>query len=188
MIDLLKGTPLPQDWMALGGILSAAVALGAAFYFLVYQGQMNEVARIGLEDGTVIANLEKARQIEREIGKLKTETEEIELLVSTFERRLPSQKQLTQLIIDLEDMENKEEVKLKIRPFEPEKGENKETIRYEVEAKGTYHNVASFINRLERYERYLKVEKLTLKAAEGQTTAQFMLFTYTFIEDNAGGA
>lgn len=187
MIDILRGTPQPQDWMALGGILTAAAVVGAAFYFLVYQGQLQEVDRIEIEDGAVVANLEKARQIERDIEKLKEETENIEILVRDFERRLPSKRELTRLQGKIEGFASQEEVKLRIRPRNAILDANKETIPYEIRAVGAYHKVASFINQLERYERYLKVSELSLSENDGETSVDFMLHTFIFIEDSAGG-
>jgi Tfp pilus assembly protein PilO len=187
MVDILKGTPLPQDWMALGGILSAAAAVGAAFFFLVYQVQLEEIGRIEAEDRIVMANLKKAQQIEREIEKLREETEEILLLVTSFEQRLPSSRELVQMQTDIEDMAIAVDVKMKVDPRPPIIDASKETILYSVEATGTYHKVATFINLLERYVRYLKVSDLKLKSEKGETSAVFTLYTYTFIEDKTGG-
>ena len=187
MIDILKGTPLPQDWMALGGILSAAAAVGAAFFFVVYQEQLEEIGRIEAEDRIVMANLEKVRKIESEIENLRRETEEILLLVTSFEERLPSTRELVQMQTDIEDMANAVDIKMKVDPRPPIIDASKETIPYSVKATGTYHKVATFINLLERYVRYLKVSDLKLKSEKGETSAAFTLYTYTFIEENTGG-
>lgn len=187
MIDILKGTPLPQDWMALGGILSAAAAVGAAFFFLVYQVQLEEAARIEAEDSIVVANLEKVRKIESEIENLRRETKEISELVASFEQRLPSSRELVQMQTDIEDMAIAVDIKMKVDPRTPIIDASKETIPYSVKATGTYHKVATFINLLERYVRYLKVSDLKMKSEKGETSASFTLYTYTFIEDNTGG-
>ena len=62
--------------------------------------------------------------------------------------------------------------------------ENKETIPYHVVARGHFHNVANFVNQLERFKRFLKITELDMKNIEnGEVEAQFTLNTYRFVQE-----
>jgi Tfp pilus assembly protein PilO len=65
--------------------------------------------------------------------------------------------------------------------------ERKETIPYSVTARGNFHQIIQFINRLERFQRYLKVSDLNIgKEDEGVAQASFTLSTYRFIQSEEG--
>ena len=65
-----------------------------------------------------------------------------------------------------------------------------ETIPYTVDARGTFHQVAGFVNRLERFTRYLKVSDLTMKLPKDDVSiceAEFTLSTFRFLQTGPGG-
>ena len=59
----------------------------------------------------------------------------------------------------------------------------RETIPYFVTAKGNFHQIVSFINKLERFQRYLKISDLKIgKEEDGVADATFTLSTFRFIQ------
>jgi len=60
---------------------------------------------------------------------------------------------------------------------------NKETIPYEIIARGDFHEIVQFINLLERDQRYLKVSNLDIgEEIAGISEATFQLSTFRFIQ------
>ncbi|HQK75497.1 MAG TPA: type 4a pilus biogenesis protein PilO, partial [Candidatus Hydrogenedentes bacterium] len=63
------------------------------------------------------------------------------------------------------------------------------TIPYRIVVRGSFHDIAEFINRLERFKRYLKVSELQVgPEKDGVSEAEFTLSTYTFVENDTEGA
>jgi Tfp pilus assembly protein PilO len=62
---------------------------------------------------------------------------------------------------------------------------SKETIPYKVTARGTFHQIVSFINRLERDDRYLAISDLDIKEEQaGVSEATFTLSTFRFLKSS----
>lgn len=190
MMDFLKGTVTPKDWAATAGILSVTAGIVVAFFFLVHQGQREEISLIKADDLQVFADLTEARRINGEINELRDETAKIEKLVGDFEERLPSTREISMLLKEFENMAAEEDIDVELAPLARSQDKNKETIPYKIVARGSYHQVASFINRLERFKRYLKISDLSVGPHEdGMTETQFTLNTYRFLsEDTEAGS
>lgn len=185
MMDFLKGTVTTRDWIAVAGIIGVAAALSAAFIFLVHQKQQEEIAQVRADDALVMADLEQAIDIKNKIDDLRTETASIEKLVREFEERLPSKREIPTLLREFEYMAAEEDLDVELSPLSRNKDERKETIPYKIVARGGFHQIASFINRLERFKRYLKISNLDIGASEeGISTAKFTLNTYRFIQQS----
>ena len=59
-----------------------------------------------------------------------------------------------------------------------------------IEVTGNYHNLASFFDRLSKFERLFNIENFTIRAVPNQTdeltiAASFTAKTYIFLEDAA---
>ena len=189
MMEFLKGTVTPKDWAATAGILSVTAGVVLAFFFLVHQGQRNEIALIKADDHQVFADLTEARRINSEIDELREETAKIEKLVGDFEERLPSTREISMLLKEFENMAAAEDIDVELSPLARSQDSNKETIPYSIVARGSFHQVASFINRLERFKRYLKISDLNIGPEdEGVTEARFTLNTYRFLNQPTGAA
>ncbi|MEK7793273.1 MAG: type 4a pilus biogenesis protein PilO [Candidatus Hydrogenedentota bacterium] len=183
MIDFLKGTITPRDWAISCSIAAIAVAIAVGFYLVVNSNQTTKLEAIQASDAQIMKDLDQARQIERNIGELEAQTSQIKALVSQFEERLPTEREIVTLIVDFETMGGEEDVKVSLDRLEPSRDERKETIPYNVIARGTFHQVTSFINRLERFRRYLKVTGLSVtRTQDGATEARFTLNTYRFLQ------
>ena len=188
MMNFLKGTITPKDWAINAGILAVAVAIVAAFYFMVHTGQRTSLAVIMADDAQVSADLTEARRIDSAIGGLRDETAKIEKLVGDFEERLPSHREIPTLLKEFEAMAAEESIDVELSPLARSQDGRKETIPYSIVAHGNYHQIAGFVNRLERFKRYLKVSDLTVgPSKEGITTAHFTLNTYRFLQETKDG-
>lgn len=182
MINFLRGKVTPKDWVTVALLLGVTAALVVAFYMLTYQEQLVNIEKRTDENANVEADLVKAREIHENIETYIKETDEIRSLVKEFGLRLPSKREVATLIRDFERMATDEQVAINASQLKKNIQGQKETIPYRIEATGTFHQVASFINRLERFERYLKITDLEmLPNKDGLATFRFTLNTYRFL-------
>lgn len=183
MIEFLKGTVTPRDWAAVAGILGATAAMIITFYAIVHLHQKGELVQLHTDDNQVYGDLVQARRINKGIDALREETERTEKLVSEFEERLPSRREIPTLLKEFEAMAAEDDLDVELSPLTRSKDTRKETIPYSIVARGGYHQVVSFINRLERFKRYLKISDLNIgPSVQGVTTARFTLNTYRFLQ------
>ncbi|MCH7958823.1 MAG: type 4a pilus biogenesis protein PilO [Candidatus Hydrogenedentes bacterium] len=183
MSDFLSGTVTSKDWMAVGGILGAAALVAVGFYFAVNRSQQNERLQVISNDNQVFADLTKARERQEGIEALRMETDSIQRLVTEFEERLPSRREIPMLLKEFEAMAAEEDIDVELSPLARDRDARKEIIPYRIVARGSFHQVASFINRLERFKRYLKISNLEVgPTKDGVTRAEFTLNTYRFLK------
>ena len=181
-MEALKGKVTPKDWMAVGGILAVVAAVLALYFFFVHNAQGLKLDQLNADISAIQRDLQEAHAKEKNIAALREETAKIQSLVSDFEKRLPSQREIPDLVRQFEQMANDVGLSHALKPESPIRDERKETIPYSITTYGTFHQTASFVNRLERFERYLKVSNLKMEEEkEGVSKATFTLSTYRFL-------
>ncbi len=181
-MEALKGKVTPKDWMAVGAVLGVVAAILALYILFVHSGQRAKLELITADINAIQRDLQEAHAKEKNIAALREETAKIQVLVSDFEKRLPSQREIPDLVRQFEQMANDVGLSHALKPETPIRDERKETIPYSITTNGTFHQTASFINRLERFERYLKVSDLKLEEEkENVSKATFTLSTYRFL-------
>ena len=75
---------------------------------------------------------------------------------------------------------------IQLEPLDKTEDSRKLTIRYKVTASGSFHDIMTFVNQLERDDRYLKISDLDIGPEElFVSKATFTLSTYRFIQTKA---
>ena len=135
-------------------------------------------------------DLKKAQQLAKDIDELRAKTSETERLVQEFSDQLPSEREIATLVTQFEDIAQEVGgVDVEMRAQTAVQEGPKLTIPYRIVVHGNFHDIADFINRLERFKRYLKVSDLDIdRQEEGVSKAEFTLSTYTFVESGTGDA
>lgn len=183
MLEFFKGTVTPKDWAAVGGIVGFTVVLVAAFYFLMLSPQKEHYAELEAQDQQLLANLSTARETEKNIDVLRAEAGKIAKLVEEFEQRLPDSQEIPMLLKQFEGFANDIGLQVELSMMPTITDEKKETIPYMVTAKGSFHQIVMFMNRLERFQRYLKISGVTIgEEKEGVSQATFTLSTFRIIQ------
>lgn len=183
MIDALKGTVTPKDWVFVGGVLFLTLFLGAVFVFFVRAGQVARSDALAAEIEELEGAVEQARETRNNIEELREETAQIQTLVEEFARRLPARREIPQLMGEFENLAQEVGVDVELAQLSRIRDMRKETIPYNVTAYGDFHQIVNFVNRLERFERYLKISELDIsEQLQGVCEAEFTLSTYRFLE------
>jgi type IV pilus assembly protein PilO len=181
MMDFFKGTVTRQDWVAVGTILGVVLLVVAVFVFFVHAEQTERLTQLDSELASAKQKLQEALVTQRNFEKLREETERVGKLVEDFEKRLPDKREMPTLLRGFEALAAEVGVQVTLKTLEPVLDDRKETMPYEVVATGDFHRITSFINRLERHERYLKVSNLSIsEQKDGMAEAKFTLSTYSF--------
>jgi Tfp pilus assembly protein PilO len=189
MMDFFKGTVTRKDWIAVGVILGSTLLVSAVFVFLVHAEQKDKLATVQGELGVAEGDLRKAQETKLNIDKLREETEKVKALVTDFEQRLPDKRDMPKLLEQFEQMAHEVGLEVTLTSQDPVIDEKKETIPYSVVARGNYHQIVNFINRLERFERYLSISNLDIsEQKEGISEAKFTLSTFSFRQPGAAPA
>ncbi len=190
MIDMLKGTVTSKDWMFVGVVLGLTLVVCAVFFFFVYQPELERLDTTKSQLNQARQERSRAQELAANIHTLRAETAQITKLVTEFEERLPSEREIAILLTQFEDIAGDVGgLDLEMRPQTPRTEGTKLTIPYRIVVRGNYHRIAEFVNRLERFRRYLKVSDLRIeRQRDGVTEAEFTLSTYTFVEQGTGGA
>lgn len=182
MMELLKGAITPRDYAISGGIAAAAVVVALAFYFFIYSAQVADMNKVNAQLREVQANLNLANQTKDNIAQLRADKSKMEELVAQFEHRLPESREIPTLLKQFEGFAGEIGLNVQLSQLPRITDTNKETSPYSVKAWGSFHQIVSFINRLERFQRYLKVSDLKIVENEKGAEASFTLSTFRFIQ------
>lgn len=183
MLDFFKGTVTAKDWAFVGVVLGISGLLCAGFYFGIFKGQQAKLdtARLTLEDTK--KELREARETKAKFAEFKVEAEKASRLVEMFEERLPEEREIPRLLEQFEKKGDDLGLSVELTQLPTMTDANKETIPYEIIARGDFHEVVQFINLLERDQRYLKVSNLDIgEEIAGISEATFQLSTFRFIQ------
>lgn len=183
MMEFFRGKVTPPDIMFAGAVLAVAAVVAGAYYFLLHTRAIEEHRVLEADLKTVQADLKQAREFQANIDKLREEATKWEELVTSFERRLPDEREIPQLLRKFEQLGYDSGLRVELSQLRSTTDTKKETIPYQVKAFGNFHQILEFINQLERYDRYLKISDLNIEEEEsGVSTAEFVLSTFRFIK------
>jgi type IV pilus assembly protein PilO len=179
-----------KNWPWYGYVLLAAIIFGLA-YFLYFKPQQAEYARIKAErlqvENEVLQLQEKKKQldkIEAEIAALTGQLQELQKIIPQKEEIDVILRMIQQMALDS---------RLDIIRFTPRGEVNRDFYAERpipIEVTGNYHNLASFFDRLSKFERLFNIENFAIRALPNQTddltiAANFTAKTYIFLEEKA---
>jgi Tfp pilus assembly protein PilO len=117
---------------------------------------------------------EQAR-IER-IPVLEKELQEREPEIRRYEARLPKDRKVPDLFKDIDRFKQQSNLDITVQTrLEPVDKEDYLELRIRVEARGDYDSIASFINFLERNQRFAQIKELEIVEAPGQNNDEELI-------------
>jgi Tfp pilus assembly protein PilO len=183
-MTIVSGKITKQDWIFVGIVLLLTSLLFIGFYFLGYRKMQDEIQARTDVLNTTRQELKQARALEAGIEALRTESKEMAHLVEVFEKRLPEEREIPALLGRFERLGGEIGLRVQLSSLPTSKSGNMEVIPYKAVAVGQFHQVATFINMLERDERYLKVTDVDIgEETDSVSQATFVLSTFRFISE-----
>jgi Tfp pilus assembly protein PilO len=111
---------------------------------------------------------EEEARIDR-IDTIKTELAERAPEIERYEARLPKDKQVPELFRDIDRFKQQAGLDIVVQTrLEPVNHEEYIDLPIRVEARGTYDSIATFINLLERNQRFAKIKEVQIAEVPGE--------------------
>ena len=185
MIEFFRGTVTIKDWIFVAAVLAIAAVLGVLFYFLLLTPQQERLAERQQVLQTKLQQLHTAEVNKQNIEGLRELARYADKLSAQLRHRLPDEQEFVGFMTKLEEISARHDLNLTFDPGNPrlDRAKGLETWPYKVEASGDTHKILRFINDLEIYDRYVRVDDLDIEYQEaGVTEATFVVSTFRYIE------
>jgi len=164
------------------------VALAAGFYFLIYQGQLEQHSSLVKKRDAAQIKLQENQKIANNLDEYRAEYEKMQARLDEALGELPLKREIPSLLTSIGDLAK--EKGLEILRFKPAK----ETIKgfyaevpVTLKLAGSYHQAAAFFDAVSKMERIVNIQGLTLggaKSVKGKTTlgVNCSAITFRFVE------
>lgn len=170
-------------------VLVLMVAIGAGFYFLVYQGQVDEYDRLVGKRDSALVELKKNQRIAAKLDVYRKEYEKLELDLQKALGELPLKKEIPSLLTNIAELAK--EKGLDILRFKPQKETPQgfyAEVPVELKLGGSYHQAALFFDAVGKMERIVNVQGLKMggaKQVDGLTRLSIdcRAVTFRFLEE-----
>lgn len=184
LIDRLMTIPLWQKAVAVAVII---VVMIAAFYFLVYEEKVAEIARLDTEIEGLVKEINKAKEMSEKLEQFRKEhfllKEKLKLTVSI----LPNAEQMDRLIITTEGLATQSG--LQILSFKPSPPVGKDfygETNILIKVIGGYHDLGYFFEKIANESRILNIKNIKMKELKLKTKnaiqAEFVATAFYFQE------
>jgi len=155
---------IPQKYMLIIMAVLVLIFVGALYYF-VMTPQLETKAQLAKEASDLRAEVEKLRDIKKNIAKHRQEYAKMQEVMQEVLRQLPETKDIPNLLRSVTLVS--EESRLKVKQFEPKLIRNKDfysELPFEMKFQGKFSNLASFLDGVRKQERIISIADFTLEA------------------------
>ena len=142
------------------------------YYNLLLKPQFSSFIAHNREYYAVRKRVKDAKILIANEDRIKTQLDSFKKQSELFEKKLPSQDEVSSLLEDFSDIAESSEVKiLRIKPLEVidsiSGAEVRKELYYEfpilIEARGGYHQCGIFINKLENMDRFIRIDEIDIR-------------------------
>lgn len=182
-MDFFKNRVITKaDWIIVGVslFLLVLVTLGYFAAASIVKGQIKTVAA---SVSKTHSELNEARAIAAKKDGLLKEIEKVREKISSFEDRLPTEKEVPKLLRQFQRIAELSGVKYQLITAQPiDEKELYVRLPYQVRVKGAYPEIGEFLRSLEFGSRFIKVENIDIGPEDkGSSEANFTISTYMFV-------
>ncbi len=184
---------LPLPAQILIAVIAGGMVLGG-FYYFKYKDMVETEERMTRQLEDLKKEIGKLEVITAKLADFQKEVSYLELRLETLKRILPPEKETPDLARKLQNLAA--ESQLHVSLFSPGSAITKEFYQefpISLQVEGTYHNLASFFDRMSRLTRVVNAGGLKITASKSQTpnstiTATCTATTYVYLEGAAAPA
>jgi type IV pilus assembly protein PilO len=175
----------------LGISIGLGLAILGGFYYFWYSDMVEEAKTKTDQLETLKKDIGQLEVIAAKLPDFQREVSVLEMKLETLKRILPPEKETPDLVRKLQNLAA--ESQLSIKNFAPGSMISRDFYQefpIALEVTGTYHNLASFFDRMSRLTRVVNAAGLKITAKGEQTpsntiTAQCTATTYIYVESAA---
>ncbi|WP_321390734.1 type 4a pilus biogenesis protein PilO [uncultured Desulfuromusa sp.] len=170
-------------------VLIIMAVLAAAFYFVLYKPQLDQLSGLETKRDAAQVKLQKNQKIANNLAVYRAEYEKMQIKLDEALGELPLQKEIPSLLTSIGDLAK--EKGLDILRFKPS-AETSQGFYAEVpvslKLNGSYHQAAAFFDAVSKMERIVNIQGLTLggaKDVDGKTSLGIdcNAITFRFVEN-----
>ena len=175
----------------LGISIGLGLAVLGGFYYFMYKDMVEEAEKKTSQLETLKKDIGQLEVITAKLPDFQREVSVLEMKLETLKHILPPEKETPDLVRKLQNLAA--ESQLSIKNFAPGSMISRDFYQefpIALEVTGTYHNLASFFDRMSRLTRVVNAAALKVTAKQDQTpsntiTAQCTATTYIYVESAA---
>lgn len=166
-----------------------AVAVGAGFYFAVFEAQMPRLEQSQQEEAELKSSFEQKQKKAANFDAYREQLDEIETSFGTMLRQLPGQTEIPNLLVDIS--QTGLAAGLQEELFQPE-GEIQKDFYAEkpikIRLKGSYHEFGKFVSDIAALPRIVTLHDIEIDRQNKETSADSLVLnvtakTYRYLED-----
>lgn len=168
-----------KNWPWYGYLVLAAILFGLFFLFY-YKPRAAELNKVQAERVKIEDEVGKLRVKKQQLDKIEKELVDLNQRLKDLQQIIPDQKESGDILKRIQQLAY--DSRLNITKFTPKPEVIKEFHSewpIPVEITGTYHNLATFFDRLSRFSRLFTVENFAIRALSAQTEAATVSATWT---------
>jgi type IV pilus assembly protein PilO len=148
----------------IGIMVGIVIALGAGYYFGVYQGARGDLQRLRAKELELQRKLSEVRAVASNIGAFEEEITELEGRLTQVLEQLPNKKQLEVLLTDFSNLGKTAGVDINSFTRHDEVFlDFYAEVPISIEVVGTYHNIARFFDLMARLPRIVNMGALNIR-------------------------
>ena len=183
----LKDLKDNKAYQIMGGVIAGYIIFTVIFYFIAIAPKIGAANILKEKITEKQSFVSKAGSIEKQREKIenaKIRIDELKNDISFYEKKLPTEKDIPDLLEYLSTIAIESDVKL----LEIEKKQEIRqeemlyiTVPFKLILKGGYHNIGSFVSKLENADRFMKIQELEVKEDKKNSfehRGEMVVYTY----------
>ncbi len=180
-VELFLRRPVYQRLLVLVVLMALVVV---AFYFLVYQGQLQQMSNLNQQLESLNSKLAENKRIAANLPKFRAEYERLQGQLDAALSELPDKKEIPKLLRNIGKLAGDQG--LDVLQFKPAPEVNRgfyAEVPVNLSLRGAYHDVALFFDSVGRLPRIVNIDQLSMaqpKVDEGRTTLSVNCRATTF--------
>jgi type IV pilus assembly protein PilO len=179
----------PFAFRALFVGLFFVVAVGAAFYFLVYESRMPRLEQAQREEIELKSSFEQKQKKAANFDAYRIQLDEIETSFGTMLRQLPGQTEIPNLLVDIS--QTGLAAGLQEELFQPDSEIQKDFYAekpIKIRLKGSYHEFGKFVSDIAALPRIVTLHDIEIIQQNKETSADALILnvtakTYRYMEN-----
>jgi type IV pilus assembly protein PilO len=171
-------------------LIAIAVIFIGAFFMFSYKGKTAKIAELSDEIGQLDKKLQEAEENRQKLQLLKREIEDLKLALKYAREKLPSEEEITLLLDNINKLGTIES-NISITSFKPLNKITREIYYekpYSMKIFGSFHQIATFFNKIGNLNRIINIDKLSISPSKGNFEAVSLeLKTYIYNDPSVTG-
>ena len=166
------------------------VAVGAGFYFLVYEKQMPRLERVQQEEQELRASFEQKQKKAANFDAYRAQLDEIERSFGTMLRQLPGKTEIPNLLVDISQTGLASGLQEEL--FQPGSEIQKDFYAekpIKIRLKGSYHEFGKFVSDIAALPRIVTLHNVEITPENSQGPADSLVMnvtakTYRYLDED----